>query len=524
MSGFLLTPYPVTAAFRMRLEARFGRLEPLTVAELRRLPLRSLVRTLRALDGTGVLAAETESARAVLPTLRLLAAATRAHDLYVVVGDGEPARGARRDALAALPAVAAASIAGMAAVDATRRDARRLLMQERTAAAPDLGRGIVHLNAAPWLGLAAGGSLAHTTGVANALADEGLNVTVCAYGDVAELRDRIRRERLAPPSGYAIPADANRYRFARAAPAQVVERVRAGVVYDRLGLGSVAGAVVARRLGVPLVVEYNGSEIWAARHWDGRLRWEEVAQLAEDASLRHASLVVTVSEPLREELLARGIEGDRIVCHPNGVDPDRFDPARFDDGARSGLRARYGIPADALLVSFVGTFGRWHGAEVLARAAVELVPDGIRFLFVGDGLRAQEVSGILSAAGSAAVLAGVVPIDEIPLHLAASDVLVSPHVRNPDGSPFFGSPTKLFEYMAAGRAIVASDLDQIGEVLADDAAVLVEPGSVESLTRAIRSLAADPERRAALGRTARERVLARYTWHHHVRAILDALG
>ncbi len=101
---------------------------------------------------------------------------------------------------------------------------------------------------------------------------------------------------------------------------------------------------------------------------------------------------------------------------------------------------------------------------------------------------------------------------------------MSPHIPNADGSRFFGSPTKLFEYMAAGKAIVASDLDQIGEVLADGAAVLVEPGSVDSLVRALRELAGDPERRATLGRAARERVLARYTWRHHVRAILDRLG
>jgi glycosyltransferase involved in cell wall biosynthesis len=524
MSGFLLTPYPVPAAYRARLEERFGPLEPLTIADLRRLSLPSLVRTLRALDGTGVVAAESESARALLPMLQSLAAVTRAQSLYVVVGDAAPSGTARRGALTALPAVAAASIAGLAAVEATRRDARRLLAQPRAAAVPDLARGLVHLNAAPWLGLTAGGSIAHTTGVANALADEGIDVTVCGYGDVVGLRDRVRVERLRPPRGYALPADTNRYRFARAASMQVAGHLRAGAVYDRLGLGSVAGADVARRLDVPLVVEYNGSEIWAAQNWDGRPRWEQVAQLAEDASLRHARLVVTVSETLRDELLARGVEDERIVCHPNGVDPDRLDPARFDAAARSSLRARYDIPADALLVSFVGTFGRWHGAEVLARAAVELASADIYFLFVGDGHRAQEVAEILTAAGSRAVLAGLVPPDEIPLHLAASDVLVSPHIPNADGSRFFGSPTKLFEYMAAGKAIVASDLDQIGEVLANGAAVLVEPGSVESLARAVGELAGDPERRATLGRAARERVLARYTWRHHVRAILDRLG
>src|SRR5262249_61279701 len=60
---------------------------------------------------------------------------------------------------------------------------------------------------------------------------------------------------------------------------------------------------------------------------------------------------------------------------------------------------------------------------------------------------------------------GLIEQADGPQHLAACDVLASPHVPNADGTPFFGSPTKLFEYMAMGKAIVASDLDQVSEVL-----------------------------------------------------------
>ena len=59
---------------------------------------------------------------------------------------------------------------------------------------------------------------------------------------------------------------------------------------------------------------------------------------------------------------------------------------------------------------------------------------------------------------------GLIPQEKGPQYLAVADILVAPHVPNPDGTPFFGSPTKLFEYMAMGRGIVASNLDQIGEV------------------------------------------------------------
>lgn len=177
-------------------------------------------------------------------------------------------------------------------------------------------------------------------------------------------------------------------------------------------------------------------------------------------------------------------------------------------------------------MTFVGSFGNWHGAEVLARVAARTAQrqsPSLHFLFVGDGARSPQVGALLEGVEHA-TLAGAVPADEIPIHLAASDVLVSPHVQNPDGSAFFGSPTKLFEYMAAGKAIVASDLDQISEVLAGDSAVLVRPGDEDDLLRGIDEVASDPARRETLGRHARERVIERYTWTHQVRAILAAIG
>ncbi|MCH7937450.1 MAG: glycosyltransferase [Proteobacteria bacterium] len=127
---------------------------------------------------------------------------------------------------------------------------------------------------------------------------------------------------------------------------------------------------------------------------------------------------------------------------------------------------------------------------------------------------------------------------ETPLHLAASDILVSPHVPNPDGSPFFGSPTKLFEYLAAGRPVIASDLNQIGEVMEgsphiDDlkdsgekpsstaSGVLVEPEDTKGFSKAIKFLVENRQWREAAQSNARKRALDRYTWDHHVAAILE---
>ena len=95
---------------------------------------------------------------------------------------------------------------------------------------------------------------------------------------------------------------------------------------------------------------------------------------------------------------------------------------------------------------------------------------------------------------------------------------------NPDGTPFFGSPTKLFEYMAMGKGIVASDLDQVGEILEHGrAAQMTVPGSVDSLVEGLRVLIEDPARRDALGAEARRLAVERHSWREHTRRIIQAL-
>lgn len=122
------------------------------------------------------------------------------------------------------------------------------------------------------------------------------------------------------------------------------------------------------------------------------------------------------------------------------------------------------------------------------------------------------------------VLTGLVPQEKGPEHLAACDILVAPHKPNPDGTPFFGSPTKLFEYMAMSKGIVASNLDQIGEVLKHGhTACLVKPGDVESLMEGLKTLVDDRGRRDSLGQAARSEVVAKYTWKEHTRKIIERL-
>jgi glycosyltransferase involved in cell wall biosynthesis len=413
---------------------------------------------------------------------------------------------------------------------------------------------VLYLSANLWLGLQVGGSVGHTAGVANELTAAGHSVELASIAPPPLLDGRVRAVPLSPPATLGLPFEANSYRFSASIVRQLRPRlshVGTGFIYQRLSVANYAGVVLSRQTGTPLVLEYNGSEAWTAMHWGTRLRYHELAVAAEDACLKHAHVVVTVSDVLRDELEKRGVEAERIACYPNGVDPERFDPTRVGPTDRRMLRSDLGIPSDAVVVGFIGTFGRWHGVDVLARAIRQMVTiddewltaNRVRFLLIGDGLLAADVDAILSAEPRCAqfvVRTGIVPQERAPALLAISDVVVSPHVPNPDGSRFFGSPTKLFEYMAAGKPIVASDLEQIGQVLtpslrvgrlppneagqdAVELAVLAKPADVNELVLGIRFLVEHPGWRQMLGENARFQVRRQYTWSHHVAAILERL-
>jgi glycosyltransferase involved in cell wall biosynthesis len=379
-------------------------------------------------------------------------------------------------------------------------------------------------------GVRAGGSVGHTAGVLNELAEVGGAPILLTTAPVPTVRPAVELHQVAVPERFwnfrELPTFVLNDVFFEET-LRAVHRRPVSFVYQRYSLNNYAGLRLAHRLGVPLVVEYNGSEVWMSRHWGRPLLYDDLASRIELLNVNGADLVVVVSRAMRDELLARGVDADRVLVNPNAVDPDRYSPAV--DG--SAIRRRYQLDGRTVL-GFISTFQVWHGAVVLARAFAALMAehpqyhDSVRLLMIGSGVEAEAARRVIVDAGfgDAVHFTGLVEQEAGPAHLAACDILVSPHVPNADGTPFFGSPTKLFEYMAMGKGIVASNLDQIGEVLRHgETAWLVPPGDAAALSVGLDRLLQDDVLRRALGAAARLDVLARHTWRAHVRRTLDAL-
>jgi len=388
----------------------------------------------------------------------------------------------------------------------------------------------VYLRTDLTFGVASGGSVGHIAGVLNKL-DRFVHPPIFLTTDkIPTVRDCVEEHRITPGPDFwdfkeELPLAFNRKYFEDAAA--FLEGKFVSFIYQRYGLNNYSGVQLAAKYRVPLVLEFNGSEVWVGRQWEKGLKHEKLSQSIEILNLQKADLVVVVSKALKEGLLRQGVPEGKILVNPNGVDPDVYS-AEVPGGP---VRKKYGLEG-MKVIGFIGTFGKWHGAEVLADAFGRLIAkfpvfrDSVRLLMIGDGSARPLVQEALARHGVAdlCVLTGAVPQSEGPTYLAACDLLVSPTVPNPDGTPFFGSPTKLFEYMAMGKGIVASDLDQIGEILKhDQTAWLVKPGDPESLMMGLKALLDDEQKRVQLGKAARVEVVAKYSWEEHTRKIIEKL-
>ena len=263
-------------------------------------------------------------------------------------------------------------------------------------------------------GVRAGGSVAHIAGVVNELDGFTGPVTVLTTDDIPTLKPGLAVHHVAPLEAFwnfkELPTFLLNDAFERAAERLVT--ARPAFVYQRYSLNNYSGIRIARRHGVPFVLEYNGSEIWMGRHWGRAITHEALSRRIEQLNLSAADLIVVVSRVMRDEIVARGIDPASVFVNPNGVDPNRYRPD-VDGGP---IRDRYGLRG-AIVVGFIGTFGAWHGAEVLAHAFVKLVKDGsargkaIRLLLIGDGATMPAVRRIVSDGGAlgATIFTGLVP-------------------------------------------------------------------------------------------------------------------
>jgi glycosyltransferase involved in cell wall biosynthesis len=283
--------------------------------------------------------------------------------------------------------------------------------------------------------------------------------------------------------------------------------------------------LLARLKRARLVVEVR--DLWPAIFVElGVLTNRRVIRILERlelAAYAAADAVVVVSDGFRANLIGRGVPPGKVHTIRNGVTLTEF--AR-DATADPAVRARLGAGPGDCLVLYAGTHGISQGLPEVADAAAAVADQPVRFAFVGEGADKERLRGRLAELGlsNSTMLPGV-PHEEVPALLAAADICLVP-LRD---VPLFGTfiPSKMFEYLAAGKAVIGAVAGESAQILREAGAVVVPPGDSGALAEAIRQLAASPQRRAdmaARGRSYVEQFFDRTVLAREYRKILDVRG
>jgi glycosyltransferase involved in cell wall biosynthesis len=286
-----------------------------------------------------------------------------------------------------------------------------------------------------------------------------------------------------------------------------------------------AGWLLARLKRARLVVEVR--DLWPAIFTElGVLTNRRVIRLLERlelAAYAAADTVIVLSDGFRANLIGRGVPADKVHTIRNGVCPGEFDPGAPADAR---LRARLGAgPADCLVL-YAGTHGISQGLTSVADAAAGLPGKEIRFAFVGDGADKQRLLRRVTELGlrNVTLLPGI-PHEQVPALLAAADICLVPLRDVPLFSSFI--PSKMFEYLAAGKPVVGAVAGEAAQILREAGALVVPPADSAALSAAIQTLAAEPRRRQAMGRRGRcyvEKYFDRAALAGLYRKLLDSPG
>jgi glycosyltransferase involved in cell wall biosynthesis len=304
------------------------------------------------------------------------------------------------------------------------------------------------------------------------------------------------------------------YRRLRAAAAEF----KPDIIYERYNLYLLAGLMLKKKLGIPLLLEVNAPLVQERSAHSGGLSLKRLARWAEGTAWRGANYVLPVTQVLGEHVRAYGVPAERIAVIPNGINEEHFAAAPAPEQAKAerGLSGK-------LVLGFTGFVREWHGVDRVIRWMASLsAPANAHLLVVGDGpvrvaleslARELEISDRVT-------FTGVIHREQVPAWVASFDIALQPAVVA------YASPLKLMEYLGMGKAVLAPRTPNLCEVLDDgDNAFLFDETQSDGLELALAQLCNDTALRQRLALGARASIVSReLTWDGNARRVLALAG
>ena len=280
-----------------------------------------------------------------------------------------------------------------------------------------------------------------------------------------------------------------------------------------------SGAKLKQITGLPFFLQCEGVQQWTKKHW-GKLYLPKLLRYAEEIQWESADYIFTISEQVKKLMIEYGVNSEKIIVNASKVDPDLFTPEI--DG--KNIKDEYELNNN-FVIAFTGTFAQWHGIEILAESIKYLkdkIPS-VKVMFIGDGILRGKIEEIIKRDNveKYSLTTGLIPFSRMPEYLAACDVLLTPCINNQD-TDFFNSPIKLFEYMAMGKPIIATDVGQQGEVIRDrENGILIPEKDPAALADAVFELYKNPDLCDKIGRNARKDAVEKHNWTVNAKRIID---
>ncbi|UTM03651.1 glycosyltransferase family 4 protein [Alcaligenes sp. NLF5-7] len=287
-------------------------------------------------------------------------------------------------------------------------------------------------------------------------------------------------------------------------------------------LNAIPAAIAAKQVGIPFIYEVRG--FWEitrlSREPDFKNTRLYVTQIEnEKLAATYADDVFTLTSPMRDELIKRGISHNKITILPNSCDPKKFSPR----GRDRELAAKLGIPDDVPVIGYIGSFVQYEGLDNLAQACALLVKENIdfRLLLVGNenasgserGPITAEILRVAAEEGltEKLIMPGRIPHEQVEAYYSLIDI--APFPRKPQPVTEMVSPMKPLEALAMQKAILVSSVQALREMVIENKTGLVfEKGNIEDLAEKLKILINNDELRKKLGVNGRAWVEDQRTW------------
>ncbi|MBI4919682.1 glycosyltransferase family 4 protein [Candidatus Azambacteria bacterium] len=239
---------------------------------------------------------------------------------------------------------------------------------------------------------------------------------------------------------------------------------------------------------------------------------------------KRAYRIIAITQGLKNLLVRKNIKGDKILTAPDGVDLEAFNAV---SQSKEELKIELGLPREDFLIGYVGKFktlGMEKGIKTMIES-LSLLEKDAKMVFVGGEESEMGEYKILASRFNVAaqcVFIAYQPYARMIKYIKAMDALVIPFPNEPHYA-FYASPLKLFEYMASGQPIIASDLPALKEILNDKNALFFKPEDKNDLARAVKMLKASQTLGYHLSRQAFADV-KNYTWQQRANNILKFIN